>query len=364
MTGLVCFNISNLDPIQKILTKNLSQNNDPSSSSSLSEAISQSRKLETHEIIIKILLAILKNIFYLICAIKITSWFHHETDFELTESLLIIPDLGFQEECTVERITVIGLVTGLVYTGIKKLLQLINKVQIDAPNFNTNKKPKYRMFSCWITILEALSCGNITDASFDYSVSVIDDAGNINNSMNLRRCMDRTRIVEYELEMRPNTIPSSSSSSSASASACSCIPPKPKSKPLRVLFKIESLLVHLLFSKETIEKQFFPMECIKDLIIHEGFKEFGVEFYLALVVKDGSTSTNNGLGSTGSTTGINNSASNANNNNINVGNSDDNVGVGVGQRKENLKIVVLFDKLLPRRKLLETVWRRSRRYVE
>ncbi|GME84192.1 unnamed protein product [Ambrosiozyma monospora] len=75
MTSLVCFNISNLDPIQKILTKNQSilpqnQNNDPSS---FSEAISQTRKLETHEIIIKILLAILKNIFYLICAIKITS---------------------------------------------------------------------------------------------------------------------------------------------------------------------------------------------------------------------------------------------------------------------------------------------------
>ncbi|GMF03695.1 unnamed protein product [Ambrosiozyma monospora] len=161
------------------------------------------------------------------------------------------------------------------------------------------------MFSCWITILEALSCGDITDASFDYSVSVIDDAGNINNSMNLRRCMDRTRIVEYELEMRPDTIPSSNGTN-----ACSCIPPKPKSKPLRVLFKIESLLVHLLFSKKTIEKQFFPMECIKDLIIHEGFKEFGVEFYLALVVKDASSGNGkaNGNGKGKGSTNVNNSA--------------------------------------------------------
>ncbi|KAG7879303.1 hypothetical protein KL905_003298 [Ogataea polymorpha] len=87
----------------------------------------------------------------------------------------------------------------------------------------------------------------------------------------------------------------------------------------RVLGKSE-LSRHVPAAK-TLNRQFFPMEDVRDLAIVEGFKNFQVIFYLALMVGD-------------------------------------------GPQDDQLQIVVIFPNLLPRKKLLQAVWRRSREYLD
>ncbi|KAG7844405.1 hypothetical protein KL941_003781 [Ogataea angusta] len=87
----------------------------------------------------------------------------------------------------------------------------------------------------------------------------------------------------------------------------------------RVLGKSElSRPVH---TAKTLNRQFFPMEEVHDLAIVEGFMNFQVIFYLALVV-------------------------------------------GEGPQDDQLQMVVIFPNLLPRKKLLQAVWRRSRAYLD
>ncbi|KAG7828508.1 hypothetical protein KL920_003645 [Ogataea angusta] len=87
----------------------------------------------------------------------------------------------------------------------------------------------------------------------------------------------------------------------------------------RVLGKSElSRPVH---TAKTLNRQFFPMEDVHDLAIVEGFMNFQVIFYLALVVGD-------------------------------------------GPQDDQLQMVVIFPNLLPRKKLLQAVWRRSRAYLD
>ncbi|KAG7856553.1 hypothetical protein KL919_004083 [Ogataea angusta] len=87
----------------------------------------------------------------------------------------------------------------------------------------------------------------------------------------------------------------------------------------RVLGKSElSRPVH---TAKTLNRQFFPMEDVHDLAIVEGFMNFQVIFYLALVV-------------------------------------------GEGPQDDQLQMVVIFPNLLPRKKLLQAVWRRSRAYLD
>ncbi|KAG7753975.1 hypothetical protein KL930_003297 [Ogataea haglerorum] len=72
---------------------------------------------------------------------------------------------------------------------------------------------------------------------------------------------------------------------------------------------------------KTLNRQFFPMEDVHDLAIVEGFKNFQVLFYLALVVRE-------------------------------------------CPQNDRLQMVVIFPNLLPRKKLLQAVWRRSRAYLD
>ncbi|OUM55791.1 hypothetical protein BVG19_g5389 [[Candida] boidinii] len=82
------------------------------------------------------------------------------------------------------------------------------------------------------------------------------------------------------------------------------------------------------------EKNFIPMGIIKDMIINEGFKNFEVINYLSLIVKNTS------------------SVDNTNNNIENDSNLD------------NCQLILLFPKLLPRRRMLETIWKTSRKYLQ
>ncbi|VEU20456.1 DEKNAAC101277 [Brettanomyces naardenensis] len=80
-------------------------------------------------------------------------------------------------------------------------------------------------------------------------------------------------------------------------------------------------------------REFVAMEYVKDLVINEGFINFQVIFYLALVTIDTSSTSLNGRDGSKSSC------------------------------DERLKMIVVFPNLLPRRKLLEAVWRRSRKFL-
>ena len=100
-----------------------------------------------------------------------------------------------------------------------------------------------------------------------------------------------------------------------------------------------------------LSREFIPMEYVKDLIINEGFVKFQVMFYLALITKSG---TDRGV----------KSGEPSDNAGIESGDQSDGLGIQPAGNGEALKMMVVFPHLLPRRKLLETVWRRSRRFIE
>ena len=87
-----------------------------------------------------------------------------------------------------------------------------------------------------------------------------------------------------------------------------------------------------------LSREFVPMEYVKDLVINEGFVKFQVLFYLSLITKNGSDRNNQQQSGT--------------------------LGIQPAGKGETLKMIVVFPHLLPRRKLLETVWRRSRKFIE
>ncbi|KAF6006863.1 hypothetical protein HII12_004787 [Brettanomyces bruxellensis] len=91
-------------------------------------------------------------------------------------------------------------------------------------------------------------------------------------------------------------------------------------------------------SRLVLSREFVPMEYVKDLVINEGFVKFQVLFYLSLITKNGSDRNNQQQSGT--------------------------LGIQPAGKGETLKMIVVFPHLLPRRKLLETVWRRSRKFIE
>lgn len=80
-----------------------------------------------------------------------------------------------------------------------------------------------------------------------------------------------------------------------------------------------------------INRQFVTMEYVKDIVINEGFKGFEVIFYMTLIMEEGVI--------------INNEMDNNN------------------DKEAKLKMIVVFPNLLPRRAILETVFRKSREYL-
>lgn len=129
-----------------------------------------------------------------------------------------------------------------------------------------------------------------------------------------------------------------------------------------------------------LSRQFVPMEYVKDLIINEGFVGFRVLYYLALITVD-----NTGDGNEVQTSGLNpeknkslgygdfrhgkmyhhgqgSALAGALKSSLDSSSAGATSGLGKNKGKR-LKMILVFPHLLPRRKLLETVWRRSRTFL-
>lgn len=84
-----------------------------------------------------------------------------------------------------------------------------------------------------------------------------------------------------------------------------------------------------------INKQFVPIEYVKDIVINEGFKGFEVIFYMTMIMEEGV-----------------------------VINTKEEEEEEEDEKERNLKMIVIFPNLLPRRAILETVYRKSREYLK
>lgn len=155
-----------------------------------------------------------------------------------------------------------------------------------------------------------------------------------------------------------------------------------------------------------INKQFVPMDYVKDIVINEGFKGFEVVFYMTLIMEEGVVVMNGSGHAHGDGDGDDDADADADNDrrdgtglsfrdtvcdthrepaeggdySDSAGEGNDGDGAGHARKRvrardvdgrdggdaeqTKLKMIVVFPNLLPRRAVLETVFRKSREYLK
>lgn len=116
-----------------------------------------------------------------------------------------------------------------------------------------------------------------------------------------------------------------------------------------------------------INKQFICMDYVKDIVINEGFKGFEVIFYMTLIMEEGVIINKEGDKFDNKKKHLNNDINSSNNDYDDVDynyNDENNNNTNNSSRKPKLKMIVVFPNLLPRRAILETVFRKSREYLK